>query len=185
VRGSVRRWSLVLVLVLVLAGAIGAISVPVLATSAVAAISSPCDLALKPGSRFQGPPHQFHVDLVVVNAAPAFTAPACRVSGWPEVELIGPAYPVFGSIYELPRQSGTSTTVTLKVGQSAHAVLTWLPSQPGSGPRWTRGYIRVVVHTDRGQSLPMALPWPLGTVLRQDGSTHPGTYVGPLTRGTA
>jgi hypothetical protein len=64
-------------------------------------------------------------------------------------------------------------------------MLTWLSSQAGSGTRWTPGYIRVVVHTDRGASLPMALPWPFGTVLRQDSSTHPGTYVGPVSRGAA
>jgi hypothetical protein len=123
VRGSLRRC----VLVLGLVGAISAIGAGALARGAVAAISSPCDLALKLGSRSHGPPHQFHVDVVVVNAAPAATAPPCRVSGWPRVELIGPVYLVFGSIYELPPQSGNSTAVTLKVGHTVHAVLTWLP----------------------------------------------------------
>jgi hypothetical protein len=176
VRGSLGRCALAL-------GVAVAIGAGALTHGAVAAQPSPCDLALRLGSRFQGPAHQFHVDVIVENAATAYTAPSCRVFGWPEVELIGPVDPVFGSIYELPPQSGASTPVMLKVGKSAHAVLTWLASPPASSSRWTPGYIRVVVRTNRGQSLPMALPWPFGTVLRQDGATHPGTYVGPMARG--
>jgi len=73
--------------------------------------------------------------------------------------------------------------VTLRPRQSAHTVLTWLPWEPGDPDRWTPGYVRVVVRTNRGDSIPVALPWRFGTVLRQDGATHPGTYVGPITPG--
>ena len=95
------------------------------------------------------------------------------MSGFPDVELIGPNDPTFGSIYFVPDQAGRSESLALRPGQRAHAVLTWLP-----GP-WKPGYIRVVV----GRSIPTALPWRFGGVLRQDAATHPGTYVGPVRAG--
>lgn len=138
----------------------------------------PCDLTLKFGGRSEGPTGQFHLKLVIVNHDVA----ACRVLGYPDAELIGPVYPTFGSIYVLPRQTGRTETVTLRVGESAHAVLTWLPpSDPRD--RWVPGYVRIVVSTMRGPSFAMALPWRFGPVLRQDAATHPGTYVGPIRRG--
>jgi hypothetical protein len=143
----------------------------------------PCDLKLKYGSRSEGPPGQFHLKLVVVNND-TVTNTACRLSGFPDVELIGPVYPTFGSIYVLPEQAGRSTSVTLRAGQSAHAVLTWLPSSSRGG-RWVPGYVRVVVRTGRGPSFAMALPWRYGSVLRQDAATHPGTYVGPIRPGAS
>lgn len=73
--------------------------------------------------------------------------------------------------------------MTLHPRQSAHAVLTWLPWRPGNADRWTPGYMRVVVRTNRGESIPVALPWRFGAVLRQDGATHPGTYVCPVVPG--
>ena len=143
----------------------------------------PCDLKLKYGSRSESPPGQFHLNLVFVNND-TVTKTACRLSGFPDVELIGPAFPTFGSIYALPRQARRATSVTLRVGQSAHAALTWLPSSRRRD-RWVPGYVRVVVRTDRGPSLALALPWRYGSVLRQDAATHPGTYVGPIRPGAS
>jgi hypothetical protein len=111
------------------------------------------------------------------------TNTACRISGYPDVELIGPTYPSFGTIYSLPQSAGRTASVAVRFGQSAHSVLTWLPSDSGLKDRWVPGYVRVVVHTNRGPSFAMALPWRYGSVLRQDGATHPGTYVGAILRG--
>jgi hypothetical protein len=140
----------------------------------------PCLLDLKYGSRSEDPPGQFHLRLVFVNDV---TNTACRLSGFPQVELIGPVYPMYGSIYMLPAEAGRPQSVTLRPGQSAHAVLTWLPASSPSD-RWVPGYVRVVVPTNRGPSFAMALPWRYGSVARQDAATHPGTYVGPIRRGT-
>lgn len=137
-----------------------------------AAAPAPCDLALKLGARSGG--GQAHVDLRIVDVG----STACRVSGFPDVELIGPVDPAFGSVYALPRQAAKPSAITLRSGDTAHALLTWLPAS-GRGS-WAPGYIRVVVSTAAGPSLPMALPWRFGAVLRQDAATHPGTYVGPL-----
>ena len=152
-----------------------------LAGSGSASTPNPCDLVLRFGMRSQGPSGQFHVNLVFTNAP--YEAP-CRVSAFPEVELIGPVDPTFGSIYVLPDQAGYSQSTVLRSGQKAHAVLTWLPSSARSG-RWVPGYIRVVVHTNRGPSFAMALPWRFGPVLRQDAAMHPGTYIGPLRPGAS
>lgn len=141
-----------------------------------ASAPNPCDLALKFGIRSEAPSGQFHVNLIFLNTP---SEPPCRVSGFPEVELIGPVYPMFGSIYALPDQAGRPQSIVLRSGQTAHAVLTWLPPSLRS-QRWVPGYVRVVVPTSRGPSFPMALPWHFGPVLRQDAATHPGTYIGPL-----
>lgn len=139
-----------------------------------------CELTMKLGAP-EGT-SQRHLELVFTDSKPLVPSSSpCRVSGWPQVELIGPKYPLYGTIYTLPRQSGSAQTVNLKPGESARATLTWLPPEGGPNPRWTPGYIRVVVKTDRGQSPPMALPWPYGAVLRQDDATYPGTYIGPIT----
>ncbi len=138
----------------------------------------PCDLTLKFGARSEA---LGHVSLAVVNSDNV-TRTACRVSGFPDVELIGPVDPMFGSIYFVPDQAGRSESVTLRPGQRAHAVLTWLHASSRSDP-WVPGYVRVVVRTNRGLSFAMALPWRFGSVLRQDAATHPGTYIGPIRRG--
>ena len=151
-----------------------------LSSSTRAGTPLPCDLTLRFGSRSGRPPGQFHVNLVFTNSR--YDTP-CRVLGFPDVELIGPAVRVYGSIFSLDDQAGSSQSTLLRLGQSAHALLTLLPPSLPSD-RWVPSYIRVVVRTSRGPSLPMALPWNLGPILRQDAATHPGTYVGPLRGGT-
>jgi Protein of unknown function (DUF4232) len=146
--------------------------------TASAGSPQPCLLTLKLGLRSEAPPGQFHVNLVIVNAG-LF---ACRVHGWPDVELIGPVVPVFGSVYQLPQAAGRKATVDLRPGQSVHSILTWLPPAEPTA-RWVPGYVRVTVPTSAGPSFAMALPWRYGPVLRQDAATHPGTYVGPLQPG--
>ncbi len=143
---------------------------------------TPCLLKAKLVSRSEDPPGQFHANIVVENTDD-LTHKACRVSGAPDVELIGPALSMFGSIYSLPQSLGRNPGVTLRLGQSAHAVLTWLPWERSNPGPWLPDYIRVVVHTNRGPTFAVALPWRYGSVLRQDDATHPGTYVGPISRG--
>ena len=148
--------------------------------SATTSQTSACILTLRIGARSESPPGQFHADLIFENKKIWNTS--CRLSGFPDVELIGPVAPVYGSLYELPDQSGRSESVTLRPGSSAHALLTWLPSSSVRGS-WTPGYVRVTVPTGSGTSDPMALPWRFGSVLRQDAATHPGSYIGPIRPG--
>ncbi|CAB4684791.1 MAG: DUF4232 domain-containing protein [Actinobacteria bacterium] len=146
--------------------------------SSRASAALPCQLALEFGSRTGDPGNQFQINLVVVNK----DFVTCRLTGFPAVELIGPVDPLLGSIFTLPEQSGRSQVVALRPGQRAHAVLTVLPPDRQSA-QWAPGYVRVVVQTGAGPSFAMALPWRFGAVLRQDGASHPGTYIGPLRSG--
>jgi hypothetical protein len=52
-----------------------------------------------------------HVNLVFVNDD-GITNTACRISGYPDVELIGPTYPSFGTIYSLPQSAGRTQAAT-------------------------------------------------------------------------
>lgn len=172
---SMRGRILVCVVLLSFAGILGASGEP---HAANAGQASRCALSLELGRRSGTSPGQFHLDLVFVNRGDA----GCRLAGWPDVELIGPDDPTFGSIYVLPRQSGRREAVTLPAGESAHATLTWLPPSDHLR-RWVPGYLRVVVPTASGPSVPMAVAWGRGAVLRQDRATYPGTYIGPIQRG--
>lgn len=157
-----------------LAGA-GAVAVAAPAQAAARA-QAPCLLKGSFGAR-TGSAGQSQVAVVLRNDGFA----ACTLRGFPEVELIGPADPDLGAVYALPRQQVAARTVVLRPGQKARFTLTWLPAEPG-GPRWLPGYLRVVIPASAGSSasFPLALAWRLGAVMRQDGATHPGTFVGPL-----
>jgi hypothetical protein len=143
-----------------------------------------CSLRLTYGTKWQDPPEQFHVDLVVTDVDQNCKA---VVFGVPDVELIGPpndgntAYP--GTIYWVSEAGSAGSRVPLVPGGKAHFTLTWLSWNTGgsvNGRPWVPGYVRVVINSAGGPSEPAALPWPYGSVLRQDAATHPGTYAGPI-----
>jgi len=139
------------------------------AGSGGAGIPVPCGLILKYGVRSEKPPAHFHVDLVFLNS-PGGTS--CRVSGFPDVKLIGT------TVYGVRRQSGRSQTVNLRPGQSAHALLTWV-SPSSRSDRWVPAALRVLVPSNRQLSSVLVVHWRYGPVLRGR-----GTYVGPLRPGS-
>ena len=143
-----------------------------------------CLLKLTYGTKWQDPSQQFHVDLVVTNVDQNCNA---VLFGVPDVELIGPpnggdtAYP--GTIYWVSEIGSTGSHVRIEPGGKAHFTLTWLQWNGGSpvnGRPWVPGYVRVEFNSTGGPGEPAALPWPYGSVLRQDAATHPGTYAGPI-----
>jgi hypothetical protein len=102
---------------------------------------------------------------------------SCTLQGYPGVDLVGPDTPMWGPVFSLRRQSGDPQPLTLAPGASATSVLTFIgPSTPD---RWVPASI-VVTPPDATTQLEVA--WIPGdfAVLRQDGATHPGTYIGPL-----
>jgi hypothetical protein len=103
---------------------------------------------------------------------------ACRMTGFPGVDLLGPPDPTFGPKYQVPRASAAVSAVTVAPGSSAHAVLHFLT--PQGGTRWIPARISV---TPPGATRQLASAWPGIAVLRQDAATHPGTYVGPVLAG--
>ncbi|MEV4124992.1 DUF4232 domain-containing protein [Nocardia sp. NPDC049707] len=110
-------------------------------------------------------PDQF--DVILAN-----NGPACTVQGFPGVDLTGPDDPTYGPTYSLPRQSVAAQPLTVQPNQAVASILTY---QPGN---WVPGTLVVTVPDTTTQ---LHVPWPAGVgVLRQDGATHPGTYIGPL-----
>ncbi|GAA4553510.1 hypothetical protein GCM10023175_49620 [Pseudonocardia xishanensis] len=187
------RAAAVLAGALVLAGCSGAATPPPSVASVSATPPAPTSVATSPSSpvsqaapkctldtleasvgRTTGEAGQRHTTIVWTNTSKA----PCTMTGFGGVDLKGPADPTFGPTYSLPRAAEQPTTVRLAAGAAAHTVITWLPPQDGSG--WTPTGMLV---TPPDETRSAELPWPGGAVLRQDGATHPGTFLGPVGAG--
>ena len=115
---------------------------------------------------------QIHFDVILTNDS----SEPCALQGYPGVHLLGPDDPTWGPDYALPQQSGNPELITLAPGAAASSRLTFLPEPPDG---WVPLSIAVTLPNASGQ---LETPWIPGriAVLRQDGATHPGTYIGPL-----
>jgi hypothetical protein len=123
--------------------------------------------------RTTGEAGQRHTTVVWTNTSTS----DCVMDGFGGVDLQGPDDPM-GRTYSLPRTSATPKSFPLAPGHAAHITITWLP--PQDGPGWTPTAMLV---TPPNETRSAHLDWPGGAVLRQDGATHPGTYVGPVGPG--
>ncbi|WP_019074524.1 DUF4232 domain-containing protein [Streptomyces hokutonensis] len=101
------------------------------------------------------------------------TSAACTVQGFPGVDLKSS-----GGSWSLTRSGATPTKVTLAAGDSATFTISFLPWTQGSG---TEFKATSVVVTPPNETTSATLTWPGGSVLLQDGATHPGTYTGPVS----
>lgn len=115
---------------------------------------------------------QRRTTVVWTNSSPA----PCAMTGFGGVDLRGPDHPTHGPSYSLPRSAGPASPVRLEPGGTAHSVITWLP-----GDDWKPTQI---VITPPDETTPKTLEWPGAAVLRQDGATRPGTYLGPVSAGS-
>jgi hypothetical protein len=100
------------------------------------------------------------------------TSSACTLQGFPGVDLKSSS----GS-WSLTRSSVTPKKVTLTAGSSTTFTITFLPWTQGSG---TEFKATSVVVTPPNETTSTTLTWPGGSLLLQDGATHPGTYTGPV-----
>ncbi|MFE2065047.1 DUF4232 domain-containing protein [Streptomyces sp. NPDC059467] len=100
------------------------------------------------------------------------TSAACTIQGFPGVDLKSS-----GGSWSLTRSSATPKKVTLAAGSSATFTISFLPWNQGSG---TEFKATSVVVTPPNETTSTTLAWPGGSVLLQDGATHPGTYTGPV-----
>ena len=118
-----------------------------------------------------GDASQIHFDVTLTNTSPE----SCALQGYPGVDLIGPDDPSWGPVYSLPRQDVEAAPLTLAPGASASSRLTFLPTPDGWVPT-------SIVVTPPDATTQLEVPWIPGgiAVLRQDGASHPGTYIGPL-----
>jgi hypothetical protein len=96
----------------------------------------------------------------------------CTLQGFPGVDLKSA-----GGSWSLVRSSVTPKKATLAPGHSATFIISFLPWTKGSG---TEFKATSVVITPPNETTSVTLAWPGGSVLLQDGATHPGTYTGPI-----
>jgi hypothetical protein len=111
---------------------------------------------------------QQHLEVLMRNSSGS----TCTVKGFPGVDLRA------GDTWSLVRTARSASTVTLTSGASASFIISYLPFEAGSGVEFKA---RSVVITPPNETTSVTLTWPGGSVLRQDGATHPATYVGPVT----
>jgi hypothetical protein len=95
------------------------------------------------------------------------------------VNLTGTANGKHGYTWPLGRQSASYSTVTLQPGQSAHFGLVYLPGTSAS----TDIAVTSLVVTPPNDYTHAEVTWSQSVVL-QDGATHPGTYITPVTAGS-
>jgi hypothetical protein len=99
----------------------------------------------------------------------------CTLQGFPGVDLKGG-----GTTWSLARSNASATKFSLAPGDSTQFMITFLP--------WTKDGGTVfkptsVVVTPPNETTSTTIAWPWGSVLLQDGATHPGTYTGPIGSG--
>jgi len=94
--------------------------------------------------------------------------------GFPGVDLVNS-----GEQWSLRRAGTTPRTVTVAAGASAHFTITYLVWHSGDSAAFKP---TTVVITAPNQRTSYDLPWRFGPVLRQDGATHPGTFVDPVRK---
>jgi Protein of unknown function (DUF4232) len=142
------------------------------ATAAAAPMCAADSLSLSTGPYgAPGDSAQMHFAVILTN----ISSQSCTLRGYPGVDLVGSADQQNGPTYSLPRQSGAPQPLTIAPGASASSRLTFLPTPNGWVPR-------TIVVTPPDTTAQLETPWIPGgiAVLRQDGATHPGTYIGPL-----
>ncbi|HEY1824321.1 MAG TPA: DUF4232 domain-containing protein [Trebonia sp.] len=105
---------------------------------------------------------------------------ACVMDGFPGVDLVGAANGQQNYSWPLERSSAKYSQVTLPPGGTAHFDLTYLPAAAGDSSDIT---VAKIVLTPPNTFTQAQLTWSQ-KVLLQDGATHPGTYIGPVTAGT-
>lgn len=122
---------------------------------------------------------QTHVTLLFTNVGKR----TCTVQGHPGVDLVNSS----GKAWSLMWQKTTAEKISLKPGVATMADLTILPISPTSKTSDQQPF--KVAHVkitppDTTATATLAWPWPDIAVQLQDGATHPGTYVSPVS-GTA
>ncbi len=151
--------------------ALAAMIIPTATATAAPVLCTAETLDLSTRERPSDSPGQARMEVVLTNTS----AQACAVQGFPGADLVGPEDPTFGPVYELPRQDVDFAPVVVEPGSAVSSVLTYLPDGPDG---WVPA---TLVVTPPDTTTPIETPWPAGvSVQRQDGATHPGTYIGPL-----
>ncbi|MFC4081685.1 DUF4232 domain-containing protein [Amycolatopsis samaneae] len=112
---------------------------------------------------------QYRVPLTLTNNSDA----TCSVNGFPGVQLTG----VDGTTWDLARTNGALGAVVLRPGEHAVSNLTYLGTNQETG--WEVASMKV---TPPNTYNTQPVEWTPGImhILKQDGATHPGTYIDPV-----
>ena len=127
------------------------------------------DLSVSFGEVRDSGTNQPHIQLVYTNVS----EDDCTLRGVPGVDLTGPVDPVQGPTYSVPRIDNGDAGHLLKAGEAGIAELTVLAD--GGPEAWVPTEL-ITIPPGEDTARRIAWPYDFG-VLRQDGATHPGTYV--------
>lgn len=98
---------------------------------------------------------------------------SCSMTGYPGVNLVSSSVS-----WPLSRQTSVAPhRVTVKPGGSTSFTITYMPFTKGSGEQVD---VTTLVITPPNETHSTRMVWDFQPVLRQDGATHPATYVGPV-----
>ena len=144
------------------------------ASSANAARCAALSLDVTLGNAKQVVNAQYQVPIVFTNVS----AHPCFLLGFPGTDF-GAAGTLAVSLVRTPAKPAR---IELDPGHQAHAVLTYLsgpdPTCDAGGP-WIPSTLTITPPDD---TTSVQIPWPAGSVDDcQQGATHPGSYVGPVT----
>ncbi|WP_405559702.1 DUF4232 domain-containing protein [Streptomyces sp. NBC_01180] len=100
----------------------------------------------------------------------------CTLTGFPGVDMVGNQ--ASDGTWSLARSSKPVTTIPLSPGGTTDFTITLgATTQTGSGT-FQPGLVRITPPNEKGQ---FALKWPFGgAVTKQNGATHPATFVNPI-----
>ncbi|GAA0684591.1 hypothetical protein GCM10009548_64920 [Streptomyces malaysiensis subsp. malaysiensis] len=102
----------------------------------------------------------------------------CTLSGFAGVDMIG-AQETDGT-WSLTRSSKTPEKMVLEPGDTTDFSINLLPVA-GSTPRKEKFVPAKFLVTPPNETAHITLKWPFGgQILKQDGATHPGTYLNPV-----
>lgn len=118
------------------------------------------------------------------------TSATCTMDGFPGVDLIGDTDTQPSYDWTLVNSSTPAAKVTLRPGATAHFDIVYLSGDlaSGGGDKNVLAVQRMVITTpgqpDKGDNTVQgSLGW-AGSVVLQDGATHPGTYLTPVAAGS-
>ncbi|MEU9451627.1 DUF4232 domain-containing protein [Streptomyces sp. NPDC048277] len=118
---------------------------------------------------YSAPGEQIPVTVLMKNTSDA----TCSLHGFPGVDLKAGS-----DTWSLAQGGGAEDPFNLTPGTSARFLITYISWEQGSG---TEFKATSAVITPPGATTSVTLPWPGSSILRQDGATNPGTYVGDVT----
>lgn len=100
----------------------------------------------------------------------------CSLIGFPGVDIVGNR--ATDGTWSLIRASTTPTKILLKPSDTTNFSITLLPTTAPAAEAFEPALVRITPPDEKTQ---FALKWPWGgSIVRQDGATHPGTFVNPV-----